>query len=274
MTVELDTSLSRRQLHAITRELSPAIARCELTHLAREPLDYSRALAQHAAYQQLLAALGVQVTRLPAEPDLPDAVFVEDTAIVLDELAVITHPGAPSRRAEVAAVEAALRPWRRLVHITAPATLDGGDVLQVGRNLYVGLSSRSNLAAVEQLRQVLAPLGYRVEPVQVRGCLHLKSAVTAVHAGLLVLNPAWCDKAAFGDIATIETDPTEAFGANVLRLDSSVIMGAAYPKTAARLRAHGVVVHTLDLSELAKAEGAVTCCSLVFTTTSAASAFE
>ena len=264
MTFGLDSGVTPRQVHAITRELSPAIARCELTHLAREPLDYARALAQHASYEQLLAALGMHVTRLPAEPDLPDAVFVEDTAIVLDELAVITHPGAPARRPEVTAVEGALRRWRSLVHIKPPATLDGGDVLQVGRTLYVGLSSRSNQAAATQLRQLLSPLEYRVETVEVRGCLHLKSAVTAVNAALLVLNPAWCDQAAFGDIANSEIDPTEAFAANVLHLDDGVIMDAAYPKTAARLRSQGVVVRTLDLSELAKAEGAVTCCSLVF----------
>jgi dimethylargininase len=254
----------RRKIRAITRELSPAIARCELTHRAREPIDYLRAVSQHDAYVSLLESLGVVVARLPAENDLPDAVFVEDTAIVLDEVAVITRPGAASRRPECASVAEALRPWRRLVEISAPGTLDGGDVLQVGRCVFVGVSSRSNAEGREQLRELLSPLGYRVQTADVRGCLHLKSAVTAVHDSLLLLNPAWCDPDAFSPLPFVSTDAAEASGANVLRLDDCVVMDAAFPRTAERLRARGVSVQTLDLSELAKAEGAVTCCSLVF----------
>jgi dimethylargininase len=251
-------------MHAITRDLSPAISRCELTHLARDPIDYPRAVAQHEAYVALLMSLGLGVTRLPGEPDLPDAVFVEDTAIVLDEIAVMTHPGAVSRRPELASVADALRSWRRLAQIDAPGTLDGGDVLHVGRTLYVGLSSRSNAEGASQLRALIEPHGYRVETAAISGCLHLKSAVTAVRDDLLLLNPAWCDRTAFGGIASIDVEPTEPHAANVLRLDDGVIIDAAYPLTAARLRARGVTVHTIDLSELAKAEGAVTCCSLVF----------
>jgi dimethylargininase len=177
----------------------------------------------------------------------------------------MTRPGAASRRPEVVSVGDALRPWRRLAQIDAPGTLDGGDVLLVGRTLYVGLSGRSNAEGATQLRGLLAPLGYRVETAAVRGCLHLKSAVTAVRDDLLLLNPAWCDRDAFEATASIEVDPTEPHGANVVRLDDCVVMDAACPKTAARLRARGVTVHTVDLSELAKAEGSVTCCSLVFT---------
>jgi dimethylargininase len=257
-------SPTRRNLRAITRELSPAIARCELTHLAREPIDYARALEQHAAYLQLLASLGVTLTRLPAEAELPDAVFVEDTAVVVDELAIITRPGAASRRPELAAVSGALQLWRPLARIVAPGTLDGGDVLQIGRVLYVGLSSRSNAAGAAQLRALLAPYGYTVETTPVHGCLHLKSAVTAVDDALLLLNPAWCDARAFGGIAHIETDPEEPLGANVLRLHDALIMATGFPRTLERLRAEHVVVHTVELSELAKAEGAVTCCSVVF----------
>jgi dimethylargininase len=260
---------TERRMYAITRDLSPAIARCELTHLAREPIDYPRAVAQHGRYVALLDSLGLGVTRLPAEPELPDAVFVEDTAVVLEEVAVMTNPGAASRRPELASVREALRPWRRLAQIDAPGTLDGGDVLQVGRTLYVGLSSRSNVAGARQLHELLAPFGYRVETVEVRGCLHLKSAVTTVRDDLLLLNPAWCDADVFAPTASIEVDPTEPSAANVLHLDDCVILDAAYPKTAARLRARGVTVHVVDLSELAKAEGAVTCCSLVFSQSSA-----
>jgi dimethylargininase len=256
--------IAQRKTRAITRQLSPAIARCELTHLAREPIDYARAVAQHDAYLQLLASLGVSVTQLAPEPDLPDAVFIEDTAVVLDELAVLTHPGAPSRRAEIESVERALQAWRPIARIVAPGTLDGGDVLSVGRTVYVGLSSRSNLEGVEQLRRLLTPFDYQVKPVEVRGCLHLKSALTAAHDSLLLINPAWCDPAAFGAYDCIETAADEPLGANVLRLEASVIVDAAFPRTTERLRERGVLVHTVNMSELAKAEGAVTCCSLVF----------
>ena len=252
------------RLRALARELSPAIARCELTHLAREPIDYERAVGQHDAYLQLLASHGVNVSRLAAAAELPDAVFVEDTAVIVDELAVITRPGAESRRPELAAVRDALQAWRPIARITAPATLDGGDVLQVGRTLYVGLSSRSNALGASQLHALLAPFGYQVQTVQVSGCLHLKSAVCAINDSLLLINPAWCDASVFGAIARIETAAEEPFAANVLRLDDCVIMAAGFSRTAERLRAERVIVQTVDLSELAKAEGAVTCCSLVF----------
>jgi dimethylargininase len=253
-------------LHALMRQLSPAIAQCELTHVARQPIDVARAVEQHAQYEALLRSLGVTVTLLPAQSELPDAVFVEDTAIVLDEVAVITRPGAASRRPECASIAAALQPWRPLEYLREPATLDGGDVLQVGRTLYVGLSSRSNQEAVDQLRELLGSLEYRVETLTVRGCLHLKSALTAASDSLLLLNPACCDPTRFPDAQVIETDPAEPGAANVVRLGESVVMDAAYPRTAARLKARGITVHTLDLSELAKAEGAVTCCSLIFRT--------
>jgi dimethylargininase len=249
---------------AITRDLSPAIHRCELTHLAREPIDYPRAVSQHDAYVTRLESLGLSVTRLPAEPELPDAVFVEDTAVVVEELAVLTNPGAASRRPEVASVAEALRPWRPLARLGSPATLDGGDVLRVGRTLYVGLGARSNAEGALELRRLLAPFGYRIETIEVRGCLHLKSAVTAIDDALLLINPACCDPELFGATAVLEVDPGEPAAANVLRLADGVILDAAYPKTAARLRARGVTVHTVDLSELAKAEGAVTCCSVIF----------
>jgi dimethylargininase len=254
----------RRSLRAITRELSPAISRCELTHLAREPIDYQRAVSQHEAYVALLESLGLTVTRLRAELELPDAVFVEDTAVVVDELAVITRPGAATRRLEIAAVRDALQPWRPIAEIAAPGTLDGGDVLQVGRTVYVGLSSRSNSEGAAQLGRLLAPFAYAVETIEVHGCLHLKSAVTAVSDTLLLINPAWCDSAAFAGVDTIEIDPSEPHAANILRLDDAVIADAAFPRTAENMRARGVTVHSVNLSELAKAEGAVTCCSLIF----------
>jgi dimethylargininase len=257
--------MAERQRLALTRDLSPAITRCELVHLERSPIDFDRAVAQHERYIELLTDLGYAVSRLPAEPEMPDAVFVEDTAVVLDEIAVITRPGAESRRGETAKVEEALRLWRDIATITEPGTLDGGDVLKIGNTLFVGLSSRSNAEGARQLAGFVGPFGYAVKAVEVDGCLHLKTAITAINDGLVLVNPSWCDPSDFGTVRAIAVDPGEPFAANVVRLSDSVIIGASYPRTIQRLREQNILVHPVDLSELAKAEGAVTCCSIIFT---------
>lgn len=251
-------------LKAITRAVSPTIGECELTHLDRQPVDFDLAQRQHGAYETLLAALGCELIGLPPEPALPDAVFVEDTALVLDELAIITRPGAMSRRGETVSIARALAPYRRLHHLQAPATLDGGDVLRLGRELYVGLSGRSNLEAIEQLRRMLHPWGYTVHPVQVSGCLHLKSAVTQVATDTLLLNPAWVEPQHFANWRIITVDRNEPAAANALLVSETVIYPASYPATGRRLAEHGIEVRVVDVSELIKAEGAVTCCSLIF----------
>jgi dimethylargininase len=249
---------------AITRKVSSEIGRCELSYLEREPIDVRLARRQHLAYERCLADLGCAVTSLPSVPALPDSVFVEDAALVLDEWAVITRPGAASRRPETASVAAALAPWRPLLHLGTPGTLDGGDVLVLGRRVFVGRSLRSDEAGREQLRGLLAPRGYTVVPVAVRGCLHLKSAVTAVAADRLLVNPAWVDGSAFCGLKIIEVDPAEPHAANALRIGDSVVFPAAFERTRRRLEGAGIGVVTVDVSELARAEGAVTCCSLVF----------
>lgn len=248
---------------AYTRAVSPSIDRCELTHLAREPIDVQRATSQHADYERALASMGCAVRRLPALPEHPDAVFVEDAAVVFDEVAVATRPGARSRRGEVPAVADALTRHRPLARIEAPGTLDGGDVLRVERRVYVGASSRSNTRGAAQLAAILEPVGYTVERVAVRGCLHLKSAATEVAAGVVLLNPAWVDAEALAPARWIAVDPAEPFAANTLRVGSRVLMPAAFPRTRARLEDAGLQVITVDASELAKAEGGVTCCSVL-----------
>lgn len=251
---------------AITRAISPRLADCELTHLARSPIDLSRAEAQHRAYEAALRALGCEVRRVDASPEHPDSVFIEDTAVVCDEVAVITRPGAASRRAETEAVARSLAPLRALRKIVAPATLDGGDVLTLGKRVFVGRTSRTNDAGIAQLGAALAPFGYAVQAVPVTGCLHLKSAATALDDRTLLLNPTWVDATVFGAARVVEVDSTEPTGANVLRVGSRLLYGAEYPRTLARLRALGYDVTTVDASELAKAEGAVTCGSLVLAT--------
>jgi dimethylargininase len=236
---------------------------CELTHLAREPIDLELAAAQHADYEEALDRLGFTVLELEAQPELPDSVFVEDTAVVLDELAIITRPGAASRRPETLTIAEALAPVRPLQQIEAPGTLDGGDVLSLGHHLYVGHSTRTNADGIRQLGNLVEPLGYTVTAVQVTGCLHLKSAVTQVAPGTLLINPQWISPAAFAGCRLIEVDPREPLAANALLGGGSVLYADASPATAARLLAGGIDVRLLAMSEIAKAEGAVTCCSLL-----------
>jgi dimethylargininase len=251
---------------ALTREVTAAITCCELTHLAREPIDVTRARHEHAEYERALAASGCTIRRLPAGPAEADAAFIEDTAVVLDEVAVIARPGAPSRRGETGPVAEALAAWRPLAEITAPATLDGGDVLRLGRTLFVGLSSRTNAAGADALERIAAPLGYSVERVPVRRCLHLKTGVSAVAEDAVLLNRAWVDADHFEGCAIVEVDPAEPFGANALRVGALLIHAAAHPRTRSRLESLGLEVRPVELDELAKAEAGPTCCSLVVTT--------
>ena len=249
---------------AFTRDVDPALAECELSFVDRAPIDIALAHRQHAAYRDALASLGCEVRVLPAAPGHPDSVFVEDTALVLDELAVITRPGAASRRGEVESVAEALQDFRPLRRIEAPGTIDGGDVMRVGRTLYVGRSARSNTDAMAQLQTLAAPHGYRVEPVDIRGCLHLKSAVTCIAERTLLVQPAWIDRASFPGFEIIEVDADEEHAANTLRIGDAIVYPDCFPRTRERLERAGVRVVAVDVSELQKAEGAVTCCSLVF----------
>jgi dimethylargininase len=248
---------------AITRGISPSMHRCELTHLTREEIDLSLAAYQHERYERLLSELGCELHRLPVEPDLPDSVFVEDAATVLDELAIITRPGAEPRRGETASVAKGLEPHRELFFIESPGTLDGGDVLCIEKVVFVGLTERSNRAGFEQLTACLQPYGYQTRAVEVNGCLHLKSAVTEVGPGTVLINRHWVDVDVFGDFELIDIDPIEPFAANALLVNEVVILPSGFASTRGRLESRGIRVRTVDVSELGKAEGGVTCCSLI-----------
>jgi dimethylargininase len=250
-------------LIALTRAVSPRLAECELTHRSREPIDVERASAEHAAYEAALAALGCEVKQLPPAPEHPDSVFVEDTALVLDEVAVVMRPGAPSRRGETPAMAEALREWRPVVSIEAPGTVDGGDILPLGRRLYVGASGRSNGAGMAQLAAHVAPHGYEVVPVPTQGCLHLKSAATEVAERLLLVNPAWVDASIFAGWDSLPVHPDEPDGANALRIGEIVLHAAGARRTGRRLDAIGIQVIPLDTTELTRAEAGVTCCSVL-----------
>jgi dimethylargininase len=248
---------------AIVREVPRSIARGERTHVGQEAIDLEKARAEHRYYVEALSALGCEILPLEEEPALADSVFVEDTACIVDELAVLTRPGAPSRRPEVDAIAPVLENYRSVVRIEAPATLDGGDILVFEKRVFVGLSSRSDEAGVAALAEHLAPHGYAVEGVALRDCLHLKSAVSVLGKDRLLVQPAWVDPHVFGAREIIPIDPDETFAANAVRVADAVILPEAFPRTRARLESRGLRVVSVPAGELAKAEGGVTCCSLL-----------
>jgi dimethylargininase len=247
---------------AIVRGVSQSMNRCELTYLDRCAIDLGRAVAQHVAYVRTLREFGLSVTELPADPELPDCVFVEDPVVVVDEVAVIARMGAESRRPESVAMAEALAACRRLVQMTAPATLDGGDVFRVDRTLFAGLSQRTNEVGIAQLADAVGPFGYDVRPVEVRGCLHLKSGACWVGGRTMLVNRDWVDTAPFSDCELLDVE--EPWAADVLRIGDVVLMPDGFPKTRTRLERSGHTVRTLDVSELQKAEAGVTCMSVIF----------
>jgi dimethylargininase len=248
--------------------VSPRIVECELTFLERVPIDVERATAQHAEYERSLETLGCRLIHVQPLPDHPDGVFVEDAAVVLDEVAVITRPGASSRRGEVDTVARALEPYRPVRRMYEPACLDGGDVLRVGRTLYAGRSSRTNDRGIAQLREFVSSFGYAVIPTTFRGCLHLKSAATSIADDTVLLNPEWVDPRAFTGLQTVEIDAREPFAGNVLRIGDTVLSAGAHVRTNAALEESGFRLVTVDISEMQKAEAGVTCCSLLIETSS------
>ncbi len=249
-------------LTAITRAVSPALDRCELGHLPRQPIDVARAAAEHRQYEACLRELGVSVVSLPAEPDLPDSNFIEDPAVVVAEVAMMTRMGAESRRAESASLARALESFRPLRWMTPPATLEGGDVLRVGSRVFVGMSSRTNAAGIAQLDAELQPYGYTILPVKVRGCLHLKSACCAVGSETILINRQWVDPAAFPGFEIVDVPADEPRAGNVLAIGETVLVASSFPGTAELLDRRGWRVRPVDISELMKAEAGLTCSSI------------
>jgi dimethylargininase len=251
-------------LTAITRSVSPSINDCELSFISRQPIDLAIAREQHHAYEQLLARFGARVISLPAEPELPDSMFVEDPALVLDELAVIFPLGTETRRREAATIATALSPFRKLAHVKLPGMIEGGDILRWGRKLFVGLTERSNAEGISQLSRIVAPHGYQVVGVPVTGCLHLKSAVTSLGNNTLLANRAWFDSSFIDGYDWLDVDPAEPHALNALALAGTIIFPASFGRTHARIESRGFHVTPLDISELQKAESGLTCSSLLF----------
>ncbi len=251
-------------LIAVTRPVSSSLPRCEITFIQRDPIDVALARREHAAYEAALVQAGARVVRLPIADELPDATFVEDTALVLNELAVIPVMGAPSRRGETAEVEHCLANYRPIVRLMPPATLDGGDVMRAGRTIFVGLTARTNRAAVDQLRAIVRSYGYEVAPVVPTGCLHLKSACTYLGRGVVLVNPVWIDSSCLRGLELLPVAEGEPFGANARAVGGKLLYATGFPATKARLERRGFEVLTVETSELRKAESAMTCLSLVF----------
>jgi dimethylargininase len=248
---------------ALTRAVSRSIADCALSYIERQSIDPDLAAQQHRAYEDLLRRLGAEVVVLPPEADLPDAVFVEDTVVAVDELAVLTIPRLPSRQPEVESMAVAIAAYRPVQRLSGDARLEGGDVIRIDRTLYVGLSRRTNRAGIEQLAAFLAPHDYNVQPVEMNGCLHLKTACTYVGNNTVLANRAWVDTAVFGERDVVEVSPAEPDAGNALPIGGALVFPAAFPETRAALEDRGFRVETVDVSELQKAEAGVTCCSVL-----------
>jgi len=247
---------------AFTRAVSPRLAECELTHLDRVPIDPARATAQHEAYEQALADAGFDIIRLPDLPHHPDGVFVEDTALLLGGHAVITRPGAASRQSETSSTAAGLAP-HFTIHRIESGFVDGGDVLRIGRLIYVGLSTRTDQAGIDALAAIAGPLGFDVRRAELGDCLHLKSGATLAGENTLLFNPRAVDPAQFADVEPLAVEASEPTAANCVNLGDRLILPAGNPRTAASLRQRGLTVIEVDVSELQKAEAGVTCMSLI-----------
>jgi dimethylargininase len=251
-------------LRAITHKVSPRIGECELTFLERCQIDYQLAAQQHDDYEKTLSRLGVCVTSLSGNEAYPDACFVEDPAIVVDELAVICSMGVASRRGESEVIASELGKYRELVHVTLPATLEGGNVVRVGKQLFVGQSRRTNREGIQALRDLLMPYGYTVTPISTLGCLHLKSACSAIDDDTLFVNPDWIDIEPLANFRLLTTHEDEPAAANVLTVESTICVQSDFPRTIDLLSRVADKVEVVDMSELRKAEAGLTCSSIIF----------
>jgi dimethylargininase len=248
---------------ALTRAVSPLLGDCELTHLDRSPIRIEKAAEQHPEYEKSLEKMGYVVRRLPDTAHLPDGVFVEDTAVVLPEIAVITRPGAASRREETKTMAEILQEYRELKFIEPPGTIDGGDVLVLGKNICIGLSTRSNREGIRQFKKHLEPFGYRVQGIPVSECLHLKTGIAVLEEDLLLINPQWVSPDHFPGFRFEKVHPDEPYGANVMRRNHYALCPSAFRHTAQKLDTLGYDMIVIDQSEMAKAEAGLTCCSVI-----------
>ncbi len=249
--------------HAITRLPGQNFADGLTTaHLGRP--DYQLIIKQHAAYRQVLLSLGLDVLVLPPEPSYPDGYFVEDPAIVTPKIAVITLPGAPSRQGEPDSLVPFLEYYRPLAYIQPPGHVDGGDVLMVGNHFFIGLSERTNPEGALQLGENLLGAGHTYETVPVAAGLHLKSSVNFIGGNTLLLTPSLSTYPGFASYERIILDVDEEYAANTLLVNDTLLLPSGFPKTRAKLSSVGLPIIELDVSEVRKMDGGLTCMSLRF----------
>ena len=267
-----DTTLTAKQEHpfkhtafrAITGGVSRRIDACQLTHRSREEVNYEKACSQLEQYCQLLGRWGVDLMPVAASDSHPDCCFVQDTAVVLDEVCVIASMGAETRLGEVAEVEKIIAPLRKIRHILSPATLDGGDVVQFGKRLFVGLSTRTNARGIAALAEIVECFGYTVIPVVVNGGLHLTTGCGIVNDETVLLNPRWLDAFAFSGLRQLYVPEDEPWAANTIRIDNNVCLEEGALQTVDLVQPYAGNIATLDISEFRKAEGSLSCLSLIF----------
>ena len=267
-----DTTLTAKQEHpfkqtgfrAITRGVSRRIDACQLTHRSREEVYYEKACSQLEQYCELLGRWGVDLMPVAASDSHPDCCFVQDTAVVLDEVCVIASMGAETRLGEVAEVEKMIAPLRKIRHILLPATLDGGDVVQFGKRLFVGLSTRTNARGIAALAEIVECFGYTIIPVVVNGGLHLTTGCGIVNDETVLLNPRWLDAFAFSGLRRLYVPEDEPWAANTIRVDDNVCLEEGAPQTVDLVQPYAGNIATLDISEFRKAEGSLSCLSLIF----------
>lgn len=248
---------------AITHTVPDCFHRCVTTHIDKTKPDLSRAREQWESYCQALRDAGCGVHVLEANSHLPDAPFVEDTGVMVGEVFIAARMSAPTRSSETQAVIAHLAETHQITRLSPPAYLDGGDVLMLHENFFVGLSGRTNRAGFLQFKEIVNSLGFQAAPVQVTGCLHLKTAVTAVDQETVILNPGWVDPRLFSDYRVLKVPSSEPFSANLLRVKSHLFVAAGHPRRDDLLNQNGFDFQTIDISELEKAEAGLTCLSIL-----------
>lgn len=249
---------------ALTHKISPNFQQCEVTHIGRSPIDYELAVKQHQKYCDVLHSAGLEVKELSVSLNYPDSTFIEDAAVVVDEIAILASMGVKSRRGEAINIEPELVKYRPLKHIKFPATLEGGDVLQMNKQIFVGLSSRTNQGGFESIGEILSPLGYQVIQIAVKDCLHLKSACTMIDYDTLLVNSNWLDMKPISHFRKINIAKDEPCAANCLSLNDTVYLPKGFPRTSEILAQHGYTIETIEISELQKGEGGLTCSSIIF----------
>jgi dimethylargininase len=229
-----------------------------------DPINVALAKQQHTAYRRALLELGLQVIYLDGDPEFPDCCFVEDPAVIVGEIAIICHMGAVSRRGEEAAVARLLQKHKQIHTIDAPGTLEGGDVLTIGKKVYVGLTSRTSREGFEQLKRIAAQQGFETIPVETQNLFHLKSDITCVGEDCVLMRPGRFEDGLFSGYRKIIVHEAEAYAANCLAVNGKVLVSEGYPRTREQIEESGFETIALDMSEFRKGDGSLTCLSKIF----------